>query len=263
MRGEGSLPSDRIVGLGDINMPFTEEMHNELMMGYCGSITFLDTQIGRLLDAVDKLNLWHNITIVLTADHGMHNGEKGIWEKWSMFDESTRVPLMIYHPLSPFGGQHYTATVELIDDFPTVIDLLNPPFNRKKVCSSGILCHALQGKSLAPIVLGSVIQRKNVAKKGKTSRRRLRQILEGEGTAEPIETDTVPSELRVGPSIGGSPGEIGTTQPSWSSSSMGSGTGGLTLILQPQPPWLSSSIGSGAGGLTLTLQPQLGFFLGV
>ena len=189
MRNEGASPSDRIVPLGDINMPFTEEMHNELMMGYCGSISFLDTQIGRLLDAVDELRLWNNLTIVLTADHGMHNGEKGIWEKWSMFDESTRVPLMIYHPLSPFGGQHYTDPVELIDVFPTVIDLLNPPFNRKKVCSSGILCHALQGKSLAPIVLGSVIQRKSVVKKGKSSRRRLRQILEGEGTAEPIETD--------------------------------------------------------------------------
>ena len=39
------------------------------------------------------------VTIVLTADHGMHHGEKGIWEKWSLFDESTHVPLMMYHPL--------------------------------------------------------------------------------------------------------------------------------------------------------------------
>ena len=177
--------------LPDLNLTraFPGRMHKELLWGYSAAITFVDTQLGRVLDAVDELRLWNNLTIVLTADHGMHNGEKGIWEKWSMFDESTRVPLMIYHPLSPFGGQHYTDPVELIDVFPTVIDLLNPPFNRKKVCSSGILCHALQGKSLAPIVLGSVIQRKNVAKKGKTSRRRLRQILEGEGTAEPIETD--------------------------------------------------------------------------
>jgi len=196
MRDEGASRADRVLPLGDINMPFTEEMHNELMMGYCGSVSFLDTQIGRLLDTVDELKLWNNLTIVLTADHGMHNGEKGIWEKWSMFDESTRVPLMVYHPLSPFGGQHYTEPVELIDVFPTVIDLLNPPFDRRKVCSSGTTCHALQGKSLAPVVLGNVwareLQRRSGGKSGGKTRkggRRLGQILEGESRAEPIETD--------------------------------------------------------------------------
>ena len=60
-------------------MIMPEEMHDELMIGYCSAITFLDTQVGRLLDYMDSHNLWHNTTIVLTADHGMHNGEKGIW----------------------------------------------------------------------------------------------------------------------------------------------------------------------------------------
>lgn len=82
-------------------------------------------------------------------------------DKWTLFDESTRVPLMIYHPLSPFKGQHFTAPVELVDVYPTVIDLLQAPFiNRKKVCkteaNSGNLMRCIhnQGKSLAPVILG-------------------------------------------------------------------------------------------------------------
>jgi arylsulfatase A-like enzyme len=195
MNQEGALPAHRVLPLGDINSPFTEEMHDELMMGYCGSISFLDTQIGRLLDAVDELKLWNNLTIVLSADHGMHNGEKGIWEKWSMFDESTRVPLMFYHPLSPYKGKHYTEPVELIDIFPTVIDLLNPPYDRKKICITGTVCHALQGKSLAPVVLGDLwnkeMQQRQIKSKKKSSskRRRLGQIYEGESSAEPLEFD--------------------------------------------------------------------------
>jgi len=144
----------------DLEKPIPARVYQELLWGYSAGISFVDTQLGRVLDAVDKLELWRNTTIVLTADHGMHNGEKGIWEKWSMFDESTRVPLMIYHPLSPFGGQHYAEPVELIDVYPTVIDLLNPPFNRDKIYNAPRTRHPrkivpLQGKSLAPMVLGA------------------------------------------------------------------------------------------------------------
>jgi hypothetical protein len=119
----------------------------------------VDTQLGRLLDAIDELQLWNNLTIILTADHGMHNGEKGIWEKWTLFDESTHVPLMIYDPESPFKGRHYPEPVELIDIYPTILDLLRVPLNATGVCSdiknSWIdRCIPLQGKSLAPVVMG-------------------------------------------------------------------------------------------------------------
>lgn len=135
MQAEGSVKSYQSVTLNDINMPFSDQMHDELMLGYAASITFVDTQLGRILDAMDKLDLWKNTTFVLTADHGMHNGEKGIWEKWSMFDESTRVPLLIHHPQSPHHGMHYSHPVELVDIFPTVTDIVKPPdFDRKKFC---------------------------------------------------------------------------------------------------------------------------------
>lgn len=155
MNEEGTKRAKEVLELGNINMPFTERMHDELMQGYAGSITFLDKQLGRLLDTIDDLQLWNNVTIVLTSDHGMHNGEKGLWEKWSLFDESARVPLMIYHPQSAHKGKHFSSPVELLDIYPTVLDLLQVDKSRASFCGGrGALCRHLQGRSLAPLVLG-------------------------------------------------------------------------------------------------------------
>ncbi len=157
MEEEGARPATKTIGIGppdNINQIVSEQMHNELMIGYCAAVTFVDKQLGRLLDAVDELQLWHNLTIVLSADHGMHNGEKGIWEKWTLFDEATRVPLFIYHPLSPFQGKHFRDPVESLDIYPTIIELLLAPFDPKHVCIHGTECYPLQGKSLAPLILG-------------------------------------------------------------------------------------------------------------
>lgn len=70
-----SVKSDQVVN----KLTVAADLYKELMWGYAASITFVDEQVGRILDAVDRLQLWNNLTIVLTSDHGMHNGEKGIW----------------------------------------------------------------------------------------------------------------------------------------------------------------------------------------
>lgn len=90
LREEGRLRFNRTAPLGDINGHFPEDAHEELMHGYIAGITYLDTQLGRLLDFMDQNHLWETTTVVLSADHGMHNGEKNIWEKWTLFEESTR-----------------------------------------------------------------------------------------------------------------------------------------------------------------------------
>lgn len=79
MREEGSLRHNRSIDLMDINMILPNDMHDELMMGYCAGVTFTDKLLGMLLDVMDERNLWENTTVILSADHGMHNGEKGIW----------------------------------------------------------------------------------------------------------------------------------------------------------------------------------------
>ena len=168
MNEEGARRSDKSIPIGNINTGIPLSMHDQLMMGYCGMISYTDTQLGRILDAIDELQLWNNLTIILTADHGMHNGEKGLWEKWTLFDEASRVPLFIYHPHSPFKGQHYKRPVELIDIFPTVNDLTQAPMDQTRFCRKGIVCKELQGKSLAPVVLGSVWTKNKVMGRAKS-----------------------------------------------------------------------------------------------
>ena len=93
-----------------------------------------------MLDVVDTLDLWRNTVIVFTADHGMHIGEKGIWSKWTLYEEATHVPLIIYDPRTQYksvkdgssgekeqessnNGRYVNDMVELIDIFPTIVEM--------------------------------------------------------------------------------------------------------------------------------------------
>jgi len=88
----------------------------------------MDYQLGKILDVMDELALWRNTVVIFTSDHGMHVGEKGVWGKWTLFDEASRVPLIIHSPMARHAasfGKHFGAPVELIDLFPTLLDLTN------------------------------------------------------------------------------------------------------------------------------------------
>lgn len=103
----------------------------EALQAYHASVAFVDTQVGILLDSLDKLNLWDNTTVVLWSDHGYHLGEHGLWQKRTLFDESARAPLLIAAPQIPASqrGKTCRRVVEFIDIFPTVCHLagLTPP----------------------------------------------------------------------------------------------------------------------------------------
>jgi hypothetical protein len=86
MKDEGRVKSTERFETGSINMVITDRMSNELMWGYCGSVSFVDSQLGRVLDVLDKHDAWKSTVVVLTSDHGMHNGEKGIWYVFNLFD---------------------------------------------------------------------------------------------------------------------------------------------------------------------------------
>ena len=97
---------------------------NEIYRGYLASLSYFDNELGKILDVMDELNLWESTIVVFTSDHGMHLGEKGIWGKWTLFDEASRVPLIIHAPqFAQSFGMRYAKPVELIDIFPTLIDL--------------------------------------------------------------------------------------------------------------------------------------------
>ncbi len=95
----------------------------EAIRAYYACISFIDEQIGNLLDELDRHDLWKNTVVVLFSDHGFHLGDHGgLWAKLSAFDEATRVPLLIAGAGLP-AGRRVAAPVELIDVYPTLADL--------------------------------------------------------------------------------------------------------------------------------------------
>jgi len=97
-----------------------------LRHGYYAATSYVDAQVGKVLNELDRLELRENTVIVFFSDHGYHLGEHGLWAKTSNFELDARVPLMIATPNHP-GGQRSDALVELLDLYPTLTDLCGLP----------------------------------------------------------------------------------------------------------------------------------------
>ena len=100
----------------------TEEEARKSKRAYYATISFVDAQVGRLLDALDRLGLADNTLVVFWSDHGYHIGEKGLWKKTSCFERVARAPLLMAGP-GVAKGEVCRSPVEFIDIYPTVADL--------------------------------------------------------------------------------------------------------------------------------------------
>ncbi len=126
------LPEPRLTWLG------REGEWASLVRAYLASTSFMDSQVGRVLDALDASGRASSTIVVLWSDHGWHLGEKGITGKNSLWERSTRVPLIVAGP-GVAAGARCDQPVELLDLYPTLLDLAalpDPP--------------GLQGHSLIP-----------------------------------------------------------------------------------------------------------------
>lgn len=92
----------------------------ELIHGYYAAVSYIDAQIGRILDTLDSLGLRKHTIIVLWGDHGWHLGDHGLWNKHSNFENAVHVPLMVSVPGA--APSKLTAPVEFLDIFPTLCE---------------------------------------------------------------------------------------------------------------------------------------------
>lgn len=128
-------PRDKDSGVPDIAVRFgrsadifmsrkpTPRETREAIAAYYACVTFLDTQLGLVLDALDELGLADNTIVIFFSDHGFHLGEHGHWSKYTLFEQSTRVPMIVRVPGLTPAGAVCDEIVELVDLLPTIGEL--------------------------------------------------------------------------------------------------------------------------------------------
>lgn len=165
-------------------------------LAYYACNSFVDAQIGRLLDALEKHDLMDNTVIVFWSDHGYFLGEKGLWYKRKAFERSARMPMIIAGP----GLTQEASTkkpVELLDLYPTLADLcgLTPPSNLEGLSLRPLLANPAEAKWDKPAVT-QVWHNKNAwGYSIRTDRWRYTEWLEGKAGRELYDHDNDPDEV--------------------------------------------------------------------
>ena len=106
---------------------FTDLERREFTRAYYAGISFMDAQVGKIMAALDRLKLWDNTTVVLFGDHGYHLGDRGWWNKNTVFESSARAPLIVVTPEMKHKGASCSGIVEFVDIYPTLAGLHGLP----------------------------------------------------------------------------------------------------------------------------------------
>ena len=118
------------------------------VQSYLACVAFVDHQIGVILDSLENSQYADNTIVIFTSDHGYHMGEKNFLSKTTIWEESTRIPLVVYAPGVSVAGEKVAHPVSLIDIYPTLIDLSALPEN-PNIGGNGYL---LDGYSIRPFL---------------------------------------------------------------------------------------------------------------
>ena len=123
------------------NPPLSDEKTLELTRAYAANVSYIDAQVGHLLNQLEVLELTENTVVVFWGDHGFHLGEHGLWRKNTLFEDSVRSPLIVSVPGQTYLGAKTDALVELVDIYPTVCDMCQLPIPT-----------VLEGVSMVPVI---------------------------------------------------------------------------------------------------------------
>ena len=120
--------------------PIDDTMTRELIHGYYAATSYMDAQLGVVLDALDASGLAENTIIILWGDHGWHLGDHSMWCKHTNYEQAARIPVIV---VAPGGATHVktTALIETVDIYPTLSELAGLPARE-----------GLEGKSFASVV---------------------------------------------------------------------------------------------------------------
>lgn len=129
------IPPNGINYVTSVNARMSEEQEKKAVAGYYASVSYMDAQVGRILQTLKEEGLEDNTIVIFTSDHGFHLGEHRFWMKVSLHEESVKVPMIIKVPGKEPAVTH--SLTELLDLYPTVAELAGLDYSGH-----------LQGKSL-------------------------------------------------------------------------------------------------------------------
>ncbi len=106
---------------------YSEGLKRQLIHGYYASTSFVDAQIGKVMNALDRLGLGDDTIVVLWGDHGFHLGDLGIWTKHTNYEQANRIPILISAPGVTKAGSSTRQLAESVDIYPTLAELAGLP----------------------------------------------------------------------------------------------------------------------------------------
>ena len=118
--------------------PYEPDLTRQLIHGYYASVSYMDAQLGKVLDALEETGLADNTIVVLWGDHGYHLGDHGVWTKHTNYEQAVRIPIIIRTPDGRSAGQNAKQLVETVDIYPTLASLAGLPVPKTSQPIDGI-----------------------------------------------------------------------------------------------------------------------------